>query len=533
MKNIIFSRLVKVCHPFLLAIFPFLFFLSNNPAELDVFDIFIPLGVTLLITGIILLVARVLLGSITKAATAVSLCLFIFFSYGYFYDALSGIFVVGVEVGRARYLLSFYAVMFTAGMAFIFFTRRSLKMLQQFLNVVTLVLVAMSVITITPRLFNNGPDASGNDLISPDLKISLDQNTFTVKPDIYYIILDAYGNERTLAGLYDYDNTPHLTRLRDKGFYVASKSTSNFAETGLSISSSLNMEYVNYFADLVAGREKGFDPAVEHIQNSKVWQFLRNQGYKFVTFRSIWGKTGYNTHADVNLVGGKFNELSILIVNTTLLRASLLYTPIHAYFFSDLRERILYTFEQLGAMPKLNMAGSPKFIFAHIMSPHPPFIFGPNGEEVQGIELNFNPDDTKWGEAGKQRYTDQITFLNTKVEAMVEQILATSKTPPIIVVQGDHGPWATISEDRSNNHFYRERMRIFNAYYLPGDDKKNLYESITPVNTFRLIFDTYFGVDFPLLEDKNYFSNTVYHPKYPKTPYKFIDVTDIVTDWSE
>ena len=67
----------------------------------------------------------------------------------------------------------------------------------------------------------------------------------------------------------------------------------------------------------------------------------------------------------------------------------------------------------------------------------------------------------------------------------------------------------------------KERMRIFNAYYISSDASKLLYDSITPVNTFRTIFNYYFYTDFKLLEDRNYYS-------FYGFPYQFTDVTTIL-----
>ena len=78
----------------------------------------------------------------------------------------------------------------------------------------------------------------------------------------------------------------------------------------------------------------------------------------------------------------------------------------------------------------------------------------------------------------------------------VDTLLAESETPPIIIFQGDHGPWLQPRE---------KRMWIFNAYYLPENNDK-LYSKITPVNTFRLVFNTYFGGKYDMLEDVSYFS---------------------------
>lgn len=520
-----FIRFNNLAHPFLFAVFPFLFFLAQNPVELRIADTLFPLFVTIAVSAIVFVWASIFLKNTTKAAIIVSFLLVFFFSYGYVYDALLGVSVAGTDLGRARYVIPMYAAIFVAVIGFMALTRRTLHTFQRFLNGVAVVLVLMSIVSVSPALIQREtpiPESGPTDGISA--------STSSAAPDIYYIILDAYANEHTLAELYGYDNMPFLSRLEDRGFYVAHKSASNYAETSLSIASSLNMEYLNHLSEVVAGREDEFDPRVELIQNSAISQLLRDRGYTFVTFRSAWGKMGNNPYADVNLRGGKFDELTILLVNTTLLRAGLLYPPFHAYIFSDFREQVLYIFEQLGTMPKREIDG-PKFVFAHILSPHPPFIFGPNGEEVRGVELNFNPDNTKWGEEGKQRYLDQVQFLNTKAISTVEEILMTSETPPIIVIQSDHGPWSTISEDRTNNRFYRERMLILNAYHLPTGGREDLYDSITPVNTFRVISNNYFGTSLPLLEDINYFSNSVAHPEYPKTPYQFIDVTDIVADW--
>ncbi len=93
-------------------------------------------------------------------------------------------------------------------------------------------------------------------------------------------------------------------------------------------------------------------------------------------------------------------------------------------------------------------------------------------------------------------YKNQLTFINNKMLEAVDTILANSKTPPIIVIQGDHGPWLQTNPNR---------MKILNAYYLPGHNDR-LYPAITPVNTFRLIFDSYFGGKYDLLPDVSYFS---------------------------
>ncbi len=78
--------------------------------------------------------------------------------------------------------------------------------------------------------------------------------------------------------------------------------------------------------------------------------------------------------------------------------------------------------------------------------------------------------------------------------------LEKSTTPPIIIIQGDHGFWTGTN------------LPILNAYYLPGDAADALYPTISPVNSFRLIFDHYFGTDLGLLEDASYLVKDIEQP---------------------
>jgi hypothetical protein len=116
------------------------------------------------------------------------------------------------------------------------------------------------------------------------------------------------------------------------------------------------------------------------------------------------------------------------------------------------------------------------------VAPHAPFVFLPDGK----YSTVRSPDTG---------YPDEIAYLDTRILKIVQTILANSATPPVIVIQGDHG-WDAAT-----------RMTILNAYYLPGGGSQRLYPTITPVNTFRVIFNQYFGGSYPMLPDKSYYSS--------------------------
>jgi hypothetical protein len=135
----------------------------------------------------------------------------------------------------------------------------------------------------------------------------------------------------------------------------------------------------------------------------------------------------------------------------------------------------------------------PKFIYAHILSPHEPFVFGPNGNYV----LPENWENYK----DKQYYLGQYIFITKQIEELVDSLLDKSSNPPIIIIQSDHGLRPS-SVHEGIEIGENEWRKIMNTYYFPGNGNELLYKNISPVNTFRLIFNRFFGKNYPMLEEK-------------------------------
>ena len=114
---------------------------------------------------------------------------------------------------------------------------------------------------------------------------------------------------------------------------------------------------------------------------------------------------------------------------------------------------------------------------------------------------------------------DQLMYTNRRLQSTLDEILSRSAEPPIIILQSDHGPGSRLDWGDPYDTDLKERLSILNAYYLPGKGSTELYAGITPVNTFGVILDLYFGTDCGLLQDDSYFSTW-------SRPYAFIDVTN-------
>ena len=512
-----------IIHPFLFAIFPILFLYSHNIGQLSMVslsEILIPIVIILGFTAIaVLFFWLILKNDSSKAGVIVAIFLVLFFSYGRVYDPIKGLKIGNFIIGGHRYLLVVWLILFILGTYFTIRTRKDLRNFSNILNVIAIVLVLFSLVNIGIYKFKTRDIQEDNIVISQDEKISVSENQAKL-PDIYYIILDGYAGESSLEEFYDYDNHEFINFLTEKGFYVASKSRCNYPWSYLSLASSLNMEYINYLSEDAGLKSDDRTVPYQMITTNKVWKFLHSKGYKFVHLNSSgWGPTDRNRNADISIRVNRFNEFNISLIQTTMLK------PFEKYIIVDSGvQKVLYSFSNLA---KVHQIDGPKYIFAHIMSPHPPFFFGASGELIPEAEYKLS---TYWD---KEKYLNQLIFVNSKLEILIEEILSKSEVPPIIILQADHGARSTLGNPRGDREdpanigwlaptaeMLRESTFILNAYYLPENGSDLLYDSITPVNTFRLIFNTYFDSDYELLEDKYYYS-----PYWQ--PYKFFDVTEI------
>ncbi len=316
-------------------------------------------------------------------------------------------------------------------------------------------------------------------------------------PDIYYFILDSYTRDDLLKKAYGYDNSEFISGLRQRGFYVAECSQSNYTRTELSVSSSLNMSYLPDLDDKFVPESIARSHLWDTLKHNTVRYSLEEMGYQTIAYATgfAWSELD---DADIFLTpppfGSGLTEFETLFLETTLLRQAetVGWLDTDQIVGQNFRDRHMLVFNSMKNVSKMQ---GPKFVYVHLLLPHPPFVFGPNGEHTNPADF-WNAQKLYPADKYQKGYTNQLTFLNGKMLETIDTILANSARPPIIILQGDHGPWI----QPNPQHFF-----ILNAYYLPGH-KDDLYPSISPVNTFRLVFDDYFRANYDMLADKTYFS---------------------------
>jgi len=479
-----------VIHPFLFALFPLLAVTSSNMREVNINQAFWPAVILIGATAVLLPLLRPVSRNFHKAGAVLSLFWTLFFFFGHVRDLLLEMLprgTVALPVGLELVFTAFLLLAWIAARR----TSRNCDGLTKFLNIMGAVLVLLPLLNIVRfelKAARDRQDVVTERLYDLDTVVSSTPETL---PDIYCIIMDRYANEHTLKDVFGFDNTEFLDALRARGFYVASKSIGNYARTHLSLPATLNLQYINHITDILR-RESYYRFLREQARDHLVGRFLKSKGYRLYHMGSWWEVAASNPYADINITRQGMGELPGVLWSGTMLY------PVLAYlgygFRNEHRDRVLWKLDRLKQVAR---EPGPKFVFAIFVLPHQPYVFNRDGSYPDRFQLNR--------QTTAESYVNQLVFTNTHILALVDTILAVSKTPSIIVLQSDEGPRANdCFEPRDELTNTRARFRVLNALCLPGVDSSWFYSSMSPVNTWRLIFDRYFGTRFGLLEDRSF-----------------------------
>lgn len=487
-------------HHLIFALCPVLFLYVHNlrNAYISLPRIVLYCCLSLFLAEILYLFVKLILKNVLKASIIVSsfLIFIFFFPYGYVFD--QPVIFVSFLLAYFLSLFAFIAIYFT-----IVKTRKDLGTLTHFLNFSSLFLIL--IIIGDGILFSI--DRSGDK--------NQDANKFvhsqkSSRPDIYYIILDAYARQDVLQKLYGYDNSKFINSLRQRGFFVADKSCTNYNLTLASLASSLNFDYLDQVSQRLGESSPDKRPLIEMIKNSKIRNFLSMRGYRFISLSS-YGDTSISD-SDFNITSlrrfAKISEFESILFKNNLIG---FISKKHLIRFEYLthKTKINLIFDQL---PLVAAQPCSVFVFAHVGAPHPPFVFSgkslaANYIFADGSELHHNAVELQ--KLYAEAYCEQIDVLNQKILAVIDKILARINKESIIIIQSDHGPrLQTDWSNPANNSSLIESMSILNAIYMPKRSTKDrpteLNDKTTPVNTFRVILKRYFAENIELLENRSY-----------------------------
>jgi len=514
-------RRALVVHPFLFALWPVLFIYSQNLEWVRFSQTRIALLGLLGTALLLLLLLTGILRNWMKAGAVLSLLLLLFFSFGHVYNFLWRDRATYALTAESLALMVVWALAYAGGTGLVLRIKDRWREITGILNAMAAVLVAISVFNVGVYMLRAQPSRLGQIATA---KVEGTESAATdLLPNIYYIILDSYGREDLLEEAYGYDNSGFLSFLTELGFYIAERSQANYAQTELSLASSLNLDYLDEIVSLVGSKSGDRRPLEDLIQRNAVSAFLKERGYTIVGVTSGFNATdlrGSDIHVQM---GRTWNEVEIGLLCSTpipwLAFTGEVFDPYVAH-----RQKILFALDHIADTADLP---GPQFVFAHVLAPHSPFVFDENGTAIDPQHLYDLRVGDQYDEHGQlleqdvQGYTGQLAFISSKIESGLEDLIARSSRPTIVILQSDHGPGGLLDLEDPGSARLKQKMTILNAYLFPERDYANLYPEITPVNTFRVIFNQYLGTDLELLEDESYYSTWTH-------PYVFFNVTDEV-----
>ncbi len=497
-----------VLHPFLFALFPILAFYAHNIRSVPVplGELAAPLAVSLIGASLLFALLSVATRDRLKAGAGASLILLWFLSYGHLAARMAD--WTGIPPGLSFFLAT--ALIVGLGIFVIVRARGSLAGSTGFLNVVSAALVLFNLASAVQTYAGRPRIRAG-----AEIKVT---GPATSRPNIYYIVLDAYTRADILQEVFSFDNALFLEALGTRGFIVADRSYANYNLTHQSLASSLNFTLLDSLAREAGYSSSDREPLYAMIKANRAMSFLKDRGYRLLTVSSSIGPTDLRTVDRYFGFASSDSEFRTILLQTTPLQLLDRGRETTASYDHH-RRRILNAFRALEESP---FEKGPFFMFVHIMAPHPPFVFGSGGEPVEP-DYHFSMVDADRLHGGGDearaeyisRYRDQLTYLNTRILAAVDVLLRSSPEPPVIVLQGDHGSRAYSDFDDPEASYFKESLAILNAYHLPGLEEGGIPPDISPVNTFRLIFRHYFGADLEPLPDKSAWTTW-------RRPYKFL-----------
>ena len=488
-------------HTFLFSLFPIMFFFQGNLHEIPFEDVTFPLFLSISITFLSWIILRKFIGG-QRSGLILSLVIMSFINLGnirfFISDNPEETLQSSVE---GQILVSILLIINVIGIIY-FLKKHRLDAKTSIANVISMTMIGVLIISITSFSITTANDNSFANLSNVPIQISDVEN----KPNIYFIILDEYAGFIQLKNDFNFDNSNFKSELEKRDFLVVKESLSNYPNTSLSIPSIINMIYFDFIPDKLGKDSKNIRVVEKMINENNVMKILQANGYKITTLDGAVGRTPDTYLADVRLCSSVFD------INPDIRKNfALVYVPIvglqELIFDEEIRKKLECSFSALIDFNEDTL--NPDYVVAHLRFPHAPYIYDSSGNS---ISINDMGD--------QNAYLEQLKFANKKTLEIIDSIQERS-SENIIIIISDHGFRYYINWENPTESDYIRGFNNLSAYYLPGEVK---HETIAPVNIFRTIFNSYLGMDYEILDDRQIWYSM-------EKPFDHKDVTDLISDY--
>ncbi len=472
------ENLKGLCLPLLVAAYPILFLYGHNAANLELISLVMPLGLSLLVAAVAYGLFYLFQHKAVSASLSAVVFLLFYYLYGTIYQLLKSpdkFPVYHFVLLPVLIFLAFYAGYFISKIKV-----APAAVVQKIFLVFSLVLVAYNVVIILPVELQRVQVKQDPSPVSSAAKESDVNQKY---PDIYYIIFDEYERLDVMQSYFHDPDVDQFTEfLKQNNFFLVTNSRTPTINTQTEMSSRLNLQQYNEKSDVKV--------TLAAINDNKVMQVVKSFGYTTAALDMAFPNitADYRINYDPSQVAGMaVDEFRQTFLAETMFNAFLGYFQDTDISEAKQRDLIFYTLDQATNLSTLR---SPKFVYAHVLLPHMPFIFDEDG--------NLLPpqDNYDW-----HYYMGQHQYATKVMEDLITKLLANANpsNPPVIIIQSDHGARNMIRKAKDNilmdgyleNYPIDNAYKNFNAMYLPGIDPSSLSTSMPPINTMILVLNHY------------------------------------------
>ncbi len=478
-------------HPFLFAVHPILFLVVYNKIGFWA-NASIPTALTLGVVAIELLLCGLVLRNFRKGAVLVSIWTIVFFWSMPFLGMIheTGLVHLGSDF---KYL---FLLLFPLSAWLVWRTKSTLDFLHLPLNAISLTLVFFVFLSGIVPTSGAGASQKIEKPSQEQFALSSSETDSAALPDIYVIVVDGFGGKECLDKVYGYDDEPFYSFLEQQGFQVARNSFSNYSRTIHSMSSIMNMDYHDKVLSEETMKKHGtpLERDVEtKIHDSVVSDFLREKGYRRIIVTEAANEMEQlrpDTEKTFNFE--KSPEFLVILWRSTLLTT----------FNDNFVDRDAYRRQTLAIFSALKQTSTlteiaPKYVHAHVICPHSPFVFKEDGTLPEFYNEKFLSEKEE-----ADLYLQQHIFTEKQLRDIIPTLIGNSKTDPVIVLLSDHSTrW--LRGFTGITDFQREPVldtyQNLVAIRLPGQGHTPLPAHFHNVNLFRYVLNELFDTDYKML----------------------------------
>jgi hypothetical protein len=327
-------------------------------------------------------------------------------------------------------------------------------------------------------------------------------------PDIYMVLVDGHARPDVVSDVFGRDQTEFVGALRDSGFVVAPRSRANYSQTAEVLSSMFNQAHladIDRLDRLLAGTEsRPYGAMARHVINDNVtFTYLRSRGYEIHAVSSGYEQMAIR-EADYFHDGGEINEFEVSVLYRSAL-SHVLERLAPDFVSSQQRHRIQGAFDAFAESPSWP-GERPRFVFAHVPSPHAPWVFNADGSPrtVGDIQTFYAETPASLGRPNEElaeAYGAQVVDSDRRLlESLgrLDEAIAQRGRPAVVVVFSDHGSW--VYADGGDI-----RLRFKNLLAIRATDRTlELEPNMTLVNFLPSLFEQLYGTDWVRRPDSLY-----------------------------